>query len=105
MSLTLRAYGTGSTVSDTGGIEDAYGPIVFRTAFLRIERCSLPTPQRAVRLREEVLPCQASCSGCTRPLWGRDQTVQQGRGPAMAAIQFEGGQTRSDALRLVATAG
>ena len=104
MSLTQRAYGTGSTVSETGGIEDAYCPIVFRTAFLRIERCSLPTPQCAVRLREKVLPCQASCSGCTRPLWGTEGRSSRGEVRRWHRFSSRGGQTRSDALRLVAEA-
>src|SRR6266567_542727 len=55
-------------------------------------RGPLPTTQRAVRLREKILPAQASCSRCTRPSRGRDQTVQLERGPQMAEIQLEGGK-------------
>src|SRR5712692_3112586 len=72
MSLTVDAEGTPATVSDPGGIEHAYRPIVFGASFLLIERGSLPTTQRAVRLREKVLPSQASCSRCTRPLRGTE---------------------------------
>src|SRR5215471_17264670 len=98
MSLALRAYGTGSTVSDTGGIEDAYCPIVFRTTFLRIEWCPLPTTQRAIRLREKVLPCQASCSSCTGPLWGTERRSSRREVRRWQRFSSRGGQIRSDAL-------
>ncbi len=91
MSLTVDAQGTGATVSNTGGIEHTHRPIVFGASFLWIERCPLPTTQRAVRLRKKVVSPQASCSRRTRPLRGRDQMVLPGRGPGMAGIQFEGG--------------
>jgi hypothetical protein len=70
MSLTVDAEGTAATVSDPGGIEHPHRPIVFGASLLRIERGPLPTTQRAVRLREKVLPSQASCSRCSRPLRG-----------------------------------
>lgn len=94
MSLTLRAYGTGSTVSDTGGIEDAYCPIVFSTAFLRIERCPLPATQRAIRLREKVLPCQASHSRCSRPSWGAEGGFSWREVQGWQRFSSRGGQTR-----------
>jgi hypothetical protein len=70
MSLTLDAEGTGTTVGDPGSIEHPHRAIVFRASLLRIERGPLPTLQRAVRLREKILPSQASYSRCTRPLRG-----------------------------------
>ncbi len=91
MSLTVDAQGTRATVSNPGGIEHTHRPVVFGASFLRIKRGSLPTTQCAVRLRKKILPSQASCSRCPRPLRGRDQTIQPGRGPGMAGIQFEGG--------------
>ena len=69
MSLTLRAHGTATTVSDPGSIEHTHRPIVFAASLLWIEGCSLPTTQRAIKLRKKVLSPQASfsCSPC--PLW------------------------------------
>src|SRR5713226_7273189 len=72
MPLTVDAQGTRATVSDAGGIEHTYRPIVFGASFLRIQGGSLPTAQRAVRLREKVLSCQASCSRSSRPLRGTE---------------------------------
>jgi hypothetical protein len=72
MPLTLHAQGTGATVGDAGGIEHTDRPIVFGASFLRIEGSPLPTAQRAIRLREKVFPCQASCSRCSRPLRGTE---------------------------------
>jgi hypothetical protein len=69
MSLTLRAYGTATTVSDAGSIEHTHRPIVFTASLLWIERGPLPTTQRAIRLREKVLSPQASSSCSTCPLW------------------------------------
>jgi hypothetical protein len=60
MSLTVRAYGTGATVCDPGGIEYAQRAIMFGTSLLWIERGPLPTTQRAVSLREKILSSQAS---------------------------------------------
>jgi hypothetical protein len=68
MSLTGDAEGTRAAVSDASGIEHAYRPIVFGASLLRIECGPLPTTQRAVRLREKILPSQAAYSRCTRPL-------------------------------------
>src|SRR5260221_8210026 len=73
MFLTERAEGTGTTVSNTGGIEHAHRPIVFAASFLWIERSSLRTTQRAVDLRKKVLSSQASDSRCTRPLRGTER--------------------------------
>lgn len=72
MSLTVDAQGTGTTVSDPGSIEHTHRPIVFAASLLWIERCSLPTTQRAISLREKVLSPQASYSRCTRPLRGTE---------------------------------
>lgn len=82
MPLTGEAKGTGATVSNAGGIEDPQRPIVFGAAFLRIERSPLPTPQRAVRLKQKVLPSQASYSRWARPLrrtegWPSRRAVQR----------------------------
>ncbi len=65
---------------------------MFGASFLWIERCSLPTTQRAVGLRKKVLSSQASDARCTRPLRGRDQMVQLQRDPGMAGGQFVGGE-------------
>lgn len=72
MRLTVKAQGTGATVSDPGGIEDPHGPIVFGASFLRIEGGPAPTPQRAVRLKKKIVPSQASCSRCARPVRGTE---------------------------------
>ncbi len=69
MSLTLRAHGTGTTVSDAGSIEHTHRPIVFAASLLWIERGPLPTTQRAIGLREKVPSPQASSSRSTCPLW------------------------------------
>ena len=60
MPLTLHAQGTGATVGDAGGIEHTNRPIVFGASFLWIERSSLRTTQRAVRLGMKVLSPQVS---------------------------------------------
>jgi len=74
-------------VSNTRSIEHAHCPIVFGASFLWIERSSLRTTQRAVRLEEKVLSPQVSDSRRASPLRGRDQLVQPGRGSRMAEIQ------------------
>jgi hypothetical protein len=94
MSLTLHAQGTGATISDAGGIEHTHRPIAFGTSFLWIEGGPLPTTQCAVRLREKILPCQASCSRCTRPLrwtegWSNWREVRRWQ-----RFSSRGGQTR-----------
>src|SRR6266851_1088703 len=104
MFLTLDAQGTRATVSDAGGIEHAHRSIVFGASFLRIERCPLPTPQRAVRLRKKVLPSQASCSRCTRPLRRTEGWSSWGEVRRWQGFSLRGGQIRSDASRSVATA-
>ncbi len=105
MSLTAHAYGTGATVSDPGSIEHTHRAIVFGASFLRIERCPLPTPQRAVRLRKKVLPSQASSSRCMRPLRGTEGWSGWSEGRGWEGFSLRGGQIRSDASRSVATAG
>src|SRR6266567_7216182 len=72
MSLTWHSEGTAATVSNPGGIEYTPRPIVFAASLLWIERCSWPTPQRAVSLGEKVLPSQASYARCTCPLRGTE---------------------------------
>jgi hypothetical protein len=48
MSLALGAQRTGATVGDAGSRDHTHRPIVFGASFLRIQRCPLPTPQRAI---------------------------------------------------------
>jgi hypothetical protein len=94
MCLTQRAYGTGTTVSNTGGVEHTHCPIMFGASFLWRERCSLPTTQRAVGLRKKVVSSQASDSCGTRPLrgtesWSSCREVRAGQG-----VSSRGGKTR-----------
>jgi hypothetical protein len=94
MSLTLDAEGTAATVSDPGGIEHPHRAIVFGASFLRIERCPLPTTQCAVRLREKVLPSQAACSRCTRPLRGTKGGSSRREVRGWQGFSSRGGKTR-----------
>ncbi len=55
MSLTLCAYGTATTVSNAGRIDDTHRPIMFGASFLRIEDGPLLTTKCAIRQREKVL--------------------------------------------------
>jgi hypothetical protein len=105
MSLTLDAQRTGATVSNPGGIEDTHRAIVFGASFLRIERCPLPTTQCAVRLREKVLPSQAACSRCTRPLRGTEGWSSRAEVWGWQGFSLRGGPTRRDTSRSVATVG
>ena len=74
MSLTLRAHGAGTTVSNAGSsIEHTHRPIVFATSLLWIERGPLPTTQRAISLEEKVSSAQASYSRGTCPLRGTEE--------------------------------
>src|SRR5438874_10503435 len=92
MSLTVDAQGTAATVSDPGGIEHPHRPIVFGASLLRIERGPLPTTQRAVRLREKVLPSQASCSRCSRPLRGAEGWSSWGEVLGWQRFSLRGGK-------------
>jgi hypothetical protein len=94
MSLTLDAEGTAATVSDPGGIEHPHRAIVFGASFLRIERCPLPTTQCAVRLRKKVLPSQAACSRCTRPLRGTKGWSGRREVRGWQGFSSRGGKTR-----------
>ncbi len=75
MSLTLRTYGTPTTVSNASGVEHAERPIVFGAAFLRVEGGSLWTAQRAIGLQHKMLSSQASHTSWACPLRGRDQRI------------------------------
>src|SRR5260370_3181793 len=92
--LTERAEGTGTTISNTGGIEHAHRPIVFAASFLGRERSSLRTTQRPVDLRKKVLSSQASDSCCTRPLWGAERCSSRREGRGLQSFKFRGGETR-----------
>ena len=94
MPLTVEAEGTGATVGDAGGIEHTDRPIVFGASFLWRERGPLLAAQRAIRLWEKVLPCQASYSRCSRPLrwtegWPTWREVRRWQ-----RFRVRGGQTR-----------
>ena len=104
MPLTVDAQGTRATVSNPGGIEHTHRPIVFAASFLWIQGCPLPTTQRAVSLRKKVLPSQASCSRCTRPLRGTEGWLSWGEVLRWQGFSLRGGQTRSDASKLAAEA-
>jgi hypothetical protein len=94
MSLTLRAYGTGATVSDAGSIEHTHRAIVFAASLLWRERGPLPTMQRAIRLREKVLSSQASSSRCTCPLRRTEGRSCQRRVWGEQSFSVRGGKTR-----------
>jgi hypothetical protein len=94
MSLTVAAEGTGTTVSDAGGIEHTHRPIVFGASLLGIERGPLPTPQRAVSLRKKVLPSQAPSSRCTRPLRVTEGWSCRGGVRGWQGFSARGGKTR-----------
>src|SRR5260221_14612829 len=91
MFLTERAEGTGTTISNTGGIEHAHRPIVFAASFLGRERSSLRTTQRPVDLRKKVLSSQASDSCCTRPLWGAERWSSRREGRGGPGVSLGGG--------------
>src|SRR5260221_8459686 len=99
MFLTERAEGTGTTISNTGGIEHAHRPIVFAASFLGRERSSLRTTQRPVDLRKKVLSSQASDSCCTRPLWGAERWSSRREGRGGAGVRLRGGENRWGAYR------
>jgi hypothetical protein len=94
MRLTVKAEGTGATVRDPGGIEDPHRPIVFGATFLRIQGGSLPTSQRAIRLRKKVLPSQAPCSRCARPLRGTEGWSSRRAVRRCPRFRVRGGQIR-----------
>jgi hypothetical protein len=94
MALTGEAQGTGATVRDASGIEDAHGPILFGASFLRIERGPVLTPQRAVRLRKKIVPSQAACSRCARPLRRTEGGSSWGAVRSWPRFKVRGGQTR-----------
>jgi uncharacterized OB-fold protein len=94
MSLTVEAQGTRATVSDPSGIEHTHRPIVFGASFLRIERGPLLTTQCAIRLGEKVLPSQASCSRCSRPLRETEAWPSRGEVRSWQGFSLRGGQTR-----------
>lgn len=73
MSLTLRAHGTGATVSNAGRVEQAQRAIMFGASFLLVEGGSLWTAKPAIRLKHKVLSSQASHTSRACPLRRRDQ--------------------------------
>ena len=73
MSLTLRTYGTPTTVSNASAVEHAERPIVFGAAFLRVEGGSLWTAQRAIGLQHKMLSSQASHTSWACPLRGTER--------------------------------
>ena len=75
MPLTLGAYGTHTTVGNTGRIEHAERSIVFWASFLLVEDGSLWTAERAIGLKHKVLSSQASYTSRACPLRRRDQTA------------------------------
>src|SRR5260370_34854076 len=105
MFLTERAEGTGTTISNTGGIEHAHRPIVFAASFLGRERSSLRTTQRPVDLRKKVLSSQASDSCCTRPRWGAESGSSRREGRGWQGFSLRGGETGGEASGWVATVG
>src|SRR5260221_6553170 len=92
MFLTERAEGTGTTISNTGGIEPAHRPIVFAASFLGRERSSLRPTQRPVDLRNKVWSSQASDSCCTRPLWGAERWSSRREGRGWHGFSLRGGE-------------
>jgi hypothetical protein len=72
MRLTGKAEGTGATVRDAGSIEHPHRPIVFGASFLRIQGGPMPTPQRAIRLKQKIVPSQAAYSCWACPLRGTE---------------------------------
>ena len=94
MCLTVDAQGTRATVSDAGSIQHAYRPVVFGASLLRIECGPLPTTQRAVRLREKILPSQASYSRGTCPLRGTEGRSSWRGVRGGQRFSLRGGQTR-----------
>jgi hypothetical protein len=72
MSLTGEAQGTGATVRDAGSIQDSQRPIMFGASFLRIQGGPVPTAQRAVRLKQKIVPSQAAYSRWACPLRGTE---------------------------------
>src|SRR6266700_2995387 len=94
MSLTGVALGAGATVSNARSIEHAHCPIVFGASFLWIERSSLWTTQRAVRLEAKVLSPQVSYPRCASPLRGTEGCSIQGEARGWQRFSERGGQTQ-----------
>ena len=94
MPLAAAAEGTGATVSDAGGVKDPQRPLVFGTAFLRIQGGPIPTTQGAVRLKKKVGASQASSSRWARPArgtegWSSRRAIRRG-----LHFRVRGGQIR-----------
>jgi hypothetical protein len=94
MFLAEDAEGTRAAVNDAGSIQHAYRPVVFGASLLRIECGPLPTTQRAVRLREKILPSQASYSRGTCPLRGTEGRSSWRGVRGGQRFSLRGGQTR-----------
>jgi hypothetical protein len=94
MFLTGDAQGTAATVSDAGSIEHAHRSIVFGASFLRIERGSLPTTQRAISLEEKVSSSQASYSRGTCPLRRTEEEFCRRWVRRWQSFSSRGGKTR-----------
>ena len=94
MFLTERAEGTGTTVSNAGGIEHAHRSIVFGASFLRIERGPRPPTQRAISLQEKVSSAQASDARGTCPLRGTEEGSCRRWVRRWQSFSLRGGKTR-----------